>query len=120
MKDDKNASLLIKSISIEFGMVDFTNPAGKRWARDLIINNMIKEAGAIGWMADFAEYTPLTGHFQKAVKGSVTEHNKYPYDWAKTNWEALKESGKDDEIVYFMRAGSTMSPGVTSLYWMGD
>ena len=34
--------------------------------------------------------------------------------------EAIEEYGTANETVYFMRAGSTMSPGVTSLFWMGD
>jgi len=34
--------------------------------------------------------------------------------------EAIGEYGTANETVYFMRAGSTMSPGTTSLFWMGD
>lgn len=40
-------------------MVDFSNPDARKWAEDLIINNMLEEANAVGWMADFGEYTPM-------------------------------------------------------------
>lgn len=80
---------------------------------------MLKEAKAVGWMADFAEYTP-TDVVCKDGENAYTYHNKYPYEWAKANQEAISELNMTDEIVYFMRAGSTHSPSVTSLYWMGD
>jgi alpha-glucosidase len=99
-------------------MIDFSNPDAKKWAKNIIKNNMLKEASAVGWMADFAEYTPTDVVCQNAE--AYAYHNRYPYEWAKLNQEAIEEAGMTDEIVYFMRAGSTHSPAVTSLYWMGD
>jgi alpha-glucosidase len=79
------------------------------------------EAKAIGWMADFAEYTPMDVLYEGYDGDAYTYHNKYPYEWAKANQETIEEMQyENDEIVYFMRAGSTHSPSVTSLYWMGD
>lgn len=72
LKNDKNKSLIIYSGSIPFCMVDLTNPEAANWTQNIIINNMIKEAGAVGWMADFSEYAPLTANFMNAEKGSVT------------------------------------------------
>ena len=101
-------------------MVDFTNPNGTEWAKSVIKNNMLGDARSVGWMCDFGEYTPMDVHtFDEAVD-AYTYHNKYPFDWAKANKEAVAEANKTDETVYFMRAGSTMSPGQTSLFWMGD
>jgi alpha-glucosidase (family GH31 glycosyl hydrolase) len=40
-------------------MIDFTNPDARKWAKNIIKDNLIKEAGAVGWMCDFAEYTPM-------------------------------------------------------------
>jgi alpha-glucosidase len=80
---------------------------------------MLTEASAVGWMADFAEYNPLDVVCQNCDGDAITYHNKYPYEWAKVNQEAIEELGLKD-IVYFMRSGSTHSPAVTSLYWMGD
>lgn len=120
LKNDKGTSYLIQSLSIQFAMVDFSNPNGTEWAKQVIKKNMIREARAVGWMADFGEYTPMNVHLSDQEENPITYHNRYPYEWAKANKEAVAEEGKTDEIVYFMRAGSTMSPGQTSLYWMGD
>lgn len=40
-------------------MVDFSNPEATRWAKSVIKNNMLGDARAVGWMADFGEYTPM-------------------------------------------------------------
>ena len=42
-------------------MMDFTNEDLWTWCKNLIINNMITEAKAVGWMHDFGEYTPING-----------------------------------------------------------
>jgi len=121
IKNTQNESYEIKSVSIEFGMVDFSNPDAYQWCKETIINNMIKEAKSVGWMHDFGEYTPTMGVKFNGYQGYTgTYHNRYPYEWAKISQEAIREAGTEDETVYFMRAGSTMSPGKTSLFWMGD
>jgi len=71
-------------------------------------------------MCDFSEYTAMDSKFYNFDGPPETYHNRYPYEWAKINKEALEEAGVADETIYFMRAGSTFSPSVTSLYWMGD
>lgn len=117
---DNSTSYLIQSLSIKFAMVDFSNPNAAKWAKDVIKNNMIKTARSVGWMADFAEYTPMDVKYSGFKGSPLTYHNRYPFEWAKANKEAIAEAHKEDEVVYFMRAGSTMSPGQTSLFWMGD
>lgn len=49
----------MKSISIEFATIDLSNPKAKEWIKNIIKNNLLKEGKAIGWMADFGEYTPV-------------------------------------------------------------
>ena len=56
---------LINSGNLRFGQLDFTNDKAREWAKNIIKKNMIEEAGAIGWMADFAEYTPMDSKFSK-------------------------------------------------------
>jgi len=70
-------------VSIKFGMVDFTNPAARTWTKDIIINNMIKEARAVGWMCDFGEYTPMDVSYFNFSEPAQNYHNRYPYEWAK-------------------------------------
>ena len=101
-------------------MIDFTNNKSREWAKNIIKNNMLKEARSVGWMADFAEYTPMDTKYYDFNEHPQNYHNRYPYEWAKVNQEAIEEMGTQNETVYFMRAGSTHAPGRTSLYWMGD
>ena len=85
LKDDNNKTYLIQSLSIQFAMLDFTNPAARKWAEDIVINNMLEEASAVGWMADFGEYTPMDIVPQNYSNNVHSYHNQYPLDWAKTN-----------------------------------
>ena len=41
-------------------------------------------------------------------------------EWAKLNREAENELANGNQIVAFMRSGSTISPQYTDLQWMGD
>ena len=77
--------------------------------KSLITENMIEEAQAYGWMLDFGEYTPFDVQTY-SKQDPFKYHNSFPLEWAKINREAEIESGKGDEIVAFMRSGSTMSP----------
>jgi len=117
---DGNSSYMIKSISIEFGQIDFTNPAARIWTKNIIKNNLIKEGRSVGWMHDFGEYTPMDARYHNWTEASQNHHNLYPYEWAKIVKEAIEEAGTSSETVAFMRSGSTLSPSMTSLYWMGD
>ena len=120
IKNDQNETYQLNSVSIKLAMIDFTNPAARDWAKNILKENLMKEGRASGWMCDFGEYTPMKVKYNHFNENSANYHNRYPYEWAKVNQEAVRELGLEDEIVYFMRAGSTMSPGYTSLFWMGD
>ena len=100
-------------------MVDFTNPDAWNWMKDIIKNNLVLEGRGAGWMHDFGEYLPFDAVL---FDGSdpVQYHNKYPEDWAAVVKEALDEMEHGEDIVYFMRAGTGVSPKNTRLYWMGD
>ncbi|WP_366545420.1 TIM-barrel domain-containing protein, partial [Salmonella enterica] len=47
-------------------------------------------------------------------------HNAWPALWAKCNYEALQETGKLGEILFFMRAGYTGSQKYSTMMWAGD
>lgn len=70
-------------------------------------------------MLDFGEYTPFDVTTY-SNEDPYKFHNAFPIEWAKLNREAEILSGKGDEIVAFMRSGSTLSPTYTDLFWMGD
>ena len=96
------------------GVIDLTNPEATEWFKNVIKKYSI-DIGIDGWMADFGEYLPL-GNGESAM----IEHNKWPARWAKCNYEAVKESGRLGQIVYFMRAGGLGSAKYCTLLWAGD
>lgn len=100
------------------GVIDFTNPKAFTWFKNIIKHNLI-DIGISGWMADFGEYLP-TDIVLSDGSNPMSAHNKWPMLWAKCNYEAVKESGKLGEVVYFMRAGATGSQKYCTLLWAGD
>ncbi|EOI55422.1 alpha-glucosidase [Enterococcus gilvus] len=100
------------------GVVDFTNPEAFDWFKNVIKTELI-DFGCDGWMADFGEYLPTDVVLHDGTDPMVA-HNKWPMLWAKCNYDAVQESGKWGEIVYFMRAGATGSQKYCPLIWAGD
>lgn len=72
------------------------------------------------FMADFGEYLPTDDICLYSGKSPMIEHNHWPVLWAKCNYEAVKESGKLGDVVYFMRAGGAGSQKYCTLLWAGD
>ncbi|NQT60658.1 MAG: alpha-glucosidase [Bacteroidetes bacterium] len=99
-------------------LIDFTNPEAVTWLKDIIRKNMI-DIGLSGWMADFGEMIPHDAVLSSGESG-LTYHNKYPVEWAKLNAEVVEESGKKDDLIYFMRAGFAGASKYTSMNWNGD
>ena len=99
------------------GVVDLTNPAAFAWYKNIIKNNLIA-LGFKGWMADFGEYLPADAVCHEGA--GLALHNRWPVLWAECNREALEESGKLGECVFFMRAGAAGSQKSATLIWAGD
>jgi len=100
------------------GVVDFTNPQACEWYKGVIKTNLI-DFGLDGWMGDFGEYLPTDCSLSNGVSAEI-EHNKWPYRWAKVQHEAIAETGKTDDILFFMRAGGTGIQGNCHSLWAGD
>lgn len=94
LKKADGSPYLLKSVSIDMTIVDLSNPEAYDWMKKIIIENLIGEAGAWGWMHDFGEYNPLDAVYFDG-RDPVTAHNDYPAQWAKVVKEAIKESGVD-------------------------
>ena len=102
------------------GVVDFTNPEAYEWYKNEVVKKHSLDIGIDGWMADFGEYLPTDDLILHNGKSPMIEHNHWPALWAQCNYDALKETGKLGEVVYFMRAGGTGSQKYCTLLWAGD
>jgi alpha-glucosidase len=110
---------LIRNSSFYVGMLDLSNPDACAWIKAIMKTNMIGAAGGYGWMSDFGEALPFDAKLHGGADPAVW-HNRYSMEWLRVNREAIEESGHGDEMVFFARAGFTQSPGVATLFWLGD
>ena len=102
------------------GVVDFTNPAAYEWFKDEVVKKHSLDIGIDGWMADFGEYLPTDDLVLYNGESPMKEHNRWPVLWAKCNYDALKETGRLGDVLYFMRAGGAGSQKYCTLLWAGD
>lgn len=118
LKNNAGEEYLVVVTTFPVAIVDLTNPDAYNWLKEVIKSNMIG-IGLSGWMADFAEYTPTDSH---PFSGEDAEllHNRFPVLWAQLNREAVEDSGKLGEVVFFMRAGYSFSQKYNTLMWSGD
>ncbi|WP_446898455.1 alpha-glucosidase [Clostridium sp. LBM24168] len=117
-KDKDGKDYLVEFGEFYAGIVDFTMPEACRWYKSLIKREMI-DLGLSGWMADFGEYLPADVVLKNGMSPEIM-HNVWPAMWARINREAVEESGKINDIVFFMRSGSTGSQKYSTMIWAGD
>ena len=118
VKDKDGNDYLVKITTFPAAMVDFTNPDAYSWIKSIIKKNMI-EFGLSGWMADFGEYLPTDCVLFSGENPEIV-HNTWPAIWSKINREALEETGKLGEIMFFTRAGYSDTPRYSTMMWCGD
>jgi alpha-glucosidase (family GH31 glycosyl hydrolase) len=108
----------IKNSSFSAGLIDLTNPEARAWIKDVIKHELIGN-GSSGWMADYGEGLPYDARlFSGADPKSY--HNRYAEEWAEVNREAIREAGREEDIVFFNRSGYSRSPEHSTLFWLGD
>lgn len=117
VKDSSGSPCTIKSTSFPVGIVDLTNPEAREWFKGVLKNNLVNY-GLSGWMADFGEYLPMDAVLHDGDAAEM--HNLWPTLWTRLNREAVQESGTEDRIVYFNRAGFTGTATNSPLVWTGD
>lgn len=118
VKDKHGKDYLVKITTFPAAMVDLTNPDAYEWIKGIIKRNMI-DFGLDGWMADFSEYLP-TDCVLYSGEDAQKVHCAWSGIWAKVNREAIEESGKLGEIMFFLRAGSTATVKHATMMWTGD
>lgn len=118
VKDKDGKDYLVTITTFPASMVDLSNPNAYEWIKGIIKSNMI-EFGLSGWMADFGEYLPTDCVLHSGENAELV-HNTWGSLWAKVNREALEESGKLGEIMFFTRSGFSKTPQYSTMMWCGD
>jgi alpha-glucosidase len=113
------ATFVYKNSSILAGMLDLSNPATRAWIKSVIRREMIEKARASGWMGDFGEALPFDAQLFEGADPAVW-HNHYPEAWSGVHREAIDETGRGDEFVFWNRSGFSQSPAVSTSFWLGD
>lgn len=132
LKDADGNQLLEDFGQFTVGTVDIIKPApdcnclntARMWYKNLIQENLIN-FGFAGWMADFGEYTPVEARSNFAARWWAQDHGEvlhqtFAQEWASINKEAVEESGKLGEVMYWMRAGGVTSKFNQVMSWAGD
>jgi alpha-glucosidase len=97
---------------------DWTNPDVAPWFWKKFYKK-IADAGADGWMNDFAEYTPYKSISFNGEYG-LSMHNKYPLLWAKNADNFWKTTYPDRDFVIFPRSGSIGQQSNAAFHFTGD
>jgi alpha-glucosidase (family GH31 glycosyl hydrolase) len=118
VKNREGEPYRVRTTDFSAALVDLTNPEARAWIKGVIKEELLGN-GASGWMADYGEGLPYDAVlFSGADPKSY--HNRYAEEWAEVNREAIREAGREDDIVFFNRSGYTRSPGESTLFWLGD
>jgi alpha-glucosidase (family GH31 glycosyl hydrolase) len=118
VKDREGQPYKIRISSFSAALVDLTNPEARTWIKNLIKDELIGN-GASGWMSDFGEGLPYDAVLYSGADPR-SYHNRYAEEWAEVNREAIREAGREEDIVFFNRSGYTRSPRYSTLFWVGD
>jgi len=118
VKDPSGTPYQIDITDFAAGLVDITNPKAFEWLKE-IIKHQVSLNQFSGWMADFGEALPVTAQLASG-EDPLQSHNLFPQEWARLNAEVVQELKREDEAVFFMRAGFSQSPSYASLFWLGD
>ncbi|SCZ12813.1 alpha-glucosidase [Microvirga guangxiensis] len=119
VRNDDGTPFLNQNTTFSAALVDLSYPDARSWIKGVIKKEMMEKAGASGWMNDFGEALPFDGKLHDGADPAVW-HNRYAQEWARVAREAIEEAGRGDDIVFFDRSGFTQSPGVATLFWLGD
>jgi alpha-glucosidase (family GH31 glycosyl hydrolase) len=108
----------VETTDFSAAFVDLSNPEAREWMKEVIKEELLGN-GASGWMADFGEGLPYDSVLYSGADPR-SYHNRYAEEWAEVNREAIREAGREKDVVFFNRSGYTGSPAESTLFWLGD
>jgi sulfoquinovosidase len=97
---------------------DLTNPAAREYVKSFL-RAMVQTYGIDGWMADFAEWTPVDAVYSDG-SDPVANHNRFPIEWHRLTREVMDEVRPTGDWVSFGRSGWTGVQQVSMIHWVGD
>ena len=102
----------------ELGLLDLTNPDARDFAKTYL--HRVIDEGADGWMADYAEWTPIDGvvFFDDSIPEEA--HNRFPQIWQELNAEVAEEAGLSGQMGIYYRSGHRSAPRTAGIVWAGD
>jgi alpha-glucosidase (family GH31 glycosyl hydrolase) len=118
VQNREGEAYLIKNSDFSAGLVDLTNPKARTWIKDIIKSELLGN-GSSGWMADYGEGLPYDAVLSSGADPK-TYHDRYAEEWAEVNREAIREAGREEDVVFFNRSGYLRSPAYATLFWLGD
>lgn len=103
-------------------LIDLSDEAALEWL-GTYQQSAVTDVGLDGWMADFAEWLPVTAQMQNGDDGWAF-HNRYPLAWQRANAANLEAAKTSGDWVFFARSGWASanggSAGTAAALWGGD
>jgi alpha-glucosidase (family GH31 glycosyl hydrolase) len=118
VENEEGEPYRVRTTDFSAAFVDLTNQEARAWIKEVIKEELIGN-GASGWMADYGEGLPYDAVLSSGAEPK-SYHNRYAEEWAEMNREAIREAGREDDIVFFNRSGYSKSPRYSTLFWLGD
>ncbi len=118
VKDAMGMPYKITNTTFDAGLLDLTNPDALVWFEG-VVREEILSAGAVGYMADFGEALPFDAVLASG-ESAASYHNQYPEVWQALHRRVFEQEGLLGKGAFFARSAYTKSPGIATLFWLGD
>lgn len=119
IKDAEGEPLKLAMGGFDGYLVNVFDKKAANWLKSVMIENMIRP-GMDGWMADFGEYLPWDVFEDPSQSIGDDWHHLYVKNWNALSAEAIREAGRQEDMVYFCRSGVIGSQVSVPIYWAGD
>lgn len=118
VKDAMGMPYAITNTTFDAGLLDLTNPDAVTWF-EKVMEDEVLARGASGYMADYGEALPFDAVLASG-ESAASFHNRYPEVWQSLHRRVLEEAGLLGDAAFFARSAYTKSPGLSTLFWLGD